>query len=358
MADTDKADTAQADTKDGNGSGLDMLRDELVEYLGAQAEHLVDKTGEKLTDLTQQLLQSAEGEGGGFLTGVGSRILQGESPLKALVAQKAGDVKDKVVEGAKSLFGGSKGKSGRAKVMNIIEVLDIGVPLRTAYDHWTQYDEFSGFTKGVQSVSQSDEVTSDWKLKVGPSKRSWKATVQEQIPDQRIVWTSSGAKGTTRGCVTFHELAPELTRVVLVVEYSPSGFFEKTGNIWRAQGRRLRLDFKNFQRYVSFADPDEVEGWRGEIRDGEVVRTHEEAMEEENEAEEEEGDGEEEGYEDEYDEDEYEDEEAPEDEDEFEDEEAPEDEDEFEDEEAPEDEDEFEDEEEEEEEGEEDEEES
>ncbi|MFF7965456.1 SRPBCC family protein [Streptomyces sp. NPDC007903] len=323
------------DVKDGAGSGLEMLRSEVGDYLGAQAEHLVGKTGKTLTGLTQKLLDTASGDGGGgggFIKGVGSRLLQGESPFKAIVAEKAGDVKDKVMDKAKGLFGGkSKGKSGSAKVMNIIEVLDIGQPLRTTYDQWTQYDEFSGFTKGVLSVSQGDEVTSDWKLKVGPSKRSYKATVQEQIPDQRIVWTSEGAKGTTHGCVTFHELAPELTRIVLVVEYSPVGFFEKTGNIWRAQGRRLRLDFKNFQRYVSFADPDEVEGWRGEIRDGEVVRTHEEVVEEEEqeageEGEEgEEGEGGEEEYEDEY-EDEEEDDEAPDEEGDYEDEEEEEDE--------------------------------
>ena len=80
-------------------------------------------------------------------------------------------------------------------------------------------------------------------------------------------------------------------RIVLVVEYYPSGFFEKTGNLWRAQGRRMRLDFKNFQRYVSLTN-EEPEGWRGEIRDGEVVVSHEDAMEEE-EAEQEESEGEE-----------------------------------------------------------------
>ncbi|MFF1934141.1 cyclase, partial [Streptomyces sp. NPDC058228] len=86
--------------------------------------------------------------------------------------------------------------------------------------------------------------------------------------------------GTTKGAVSFHELAPTLTRIVLVMEYYPSGFFEKTGNIWRAQGRRVRLDFKHFQRYVSLTE-EEPEGWRGEIRDGEVVTSHEEALEEE-----------------------------------------------------------------------------
>ncbi|MYS56874.1 polyketide cyclase, partial [Streptomyces sp. SID6013] len=75
---------------------------------------------------------------------------------------------------------------------------------------------------------------------------------------------------------------PRLTRVVVVVEYYPAGFFEKTGNLWRAQGRRLRLDLKHFARHVTLTDGEDVEGWRGEIRDGEVVRSHEEALEEEN----------------------------------------------------------------------------
>ncbi|MFC7185303.1 SRPBCC family protein, partial [Kitasatospora paranensis] len=207
---------------------------------------------------------------------------------KAFLGEKAKSVKDNVVDKVKGAFGGGGGgkpgrKSGK-KPMNIIETLDVGVPLRTAYDHWTKYEDFSGFAKGVQSVSQGDEVTTDWEVKVGPSKRSFKATVQEQVPDERIVWTSQGAKGSTRGAVSFHEITPTLTRIVLVVEYYPAGFFEKTGNIWRAQGRRLRLDFKNFQRYVSLSN-DEADGWRGEIRDGEVVKTHEEAVEEEEAAE-------------------------------------------------------------------------
>ncbi|WP_316778722.1 SRPBCC family protein [Streptomyces sasae] len=267
------------DTNHEASSGLDLLREELVDYLGAQMGHLADKAGDKLGDVTDQLLDVAEN--GGTLAGVGSRMLQGDSPLKAFVGQKAKGLKDNVMGKVKSIFGGGGGgKAGSTKVMNIVEVLDVGVPIRTAYNYWTQYEEFSGFTKGVRSVSKNDEVASTWKVKVGPSTRGWKASVEEQVPDERIVWSSEGAKGTTHGCVSFHELTPTLTRIVLVVEYYPSGFFEKTGNLWRAQGRRLRLDFKNFQRYVTFAD-EEVEGWRGEIRDGEVVRSHEEALEEE-----------------------------------------------------------------------------
>src|SRR5690606_28357225 len=101
---------------------------------------------------------------------------------------------------------------------------------------------------------------------------------------RRIVWRSKGPKGYVDGAVTFHELAPELTRVVLVLEYHPQGYFEHTVNLWRALGRRARLDLKHFQRHVmtrTLLHPEETEGWRGEIRDGEVVKDHETALREE-----------------------------------------------------------------------------
>ncbi|MFC8124838.1 SRPBCC family protein [Streptomyces sp. NPDC057302] len=262
----------------GDESGMDRLRSELTDFLGAQAEELTDRAGDALSGLTDKLQGAAEN--GGTMPRIGARVMKGESPAKAAFAEKAKDVKDNIVGKAKDLFSsGGGGGGGDAKVTNIVETVDVGVPLRAAYDNWTQYEEFSGFTKGVKSVSTSDEVSSDWKLKVGPSNRSWKATVQEQLPDDRIVWSSEGSKGSTRGAVSFHELAPTLTRIVVIVEYYPAGFFEKTGNLWRAQGRRLRLDLKHFARYVTLNADDEVEGWRGEIRDGEVVRSHEEGLE-------------------------------------------------------------------------------
>ncbi|MCX4654254.1 SRPBCC family protein [Streptomyces microflavus] len=319
MATTDK-DASEAPAE----SGVDRIKEELSKFASAQVQQLAEKAGGKLKDLTGQLTDSAEN--GGSLPSIATRVLQGESPAKAFVSEKAKSAKDAVVDKAKGVFGGGgdggggggKGrKAGGGKFMNIIEVMDVGVPVRTAYDAWTQYEEFSGFMKGVQSVSKGEDEETDWKVKVGPSTRSFKATVQEQVPDDRIVWTSEGAKGSTRGAISFHELAPNLTRIVLVVEYYPSGFFEKTGNLWRAQGRRVRLDFKHFHRYVTLTE-EEPEGWRGEIRDGEVVVTHEEAVErEEAEAEEaEDGEGEDgEGEGEDYGEEEAEDEEPEEEED-------------------------------------------
>ncbi|NXY95737.1 SRPBCC family protein [Streptomyces sp. BR123] len=272
-----------------SGGPVDQLLEEVGGYLAAQANQLADKAVGKLGDLTDDLYDVADN--GGSLADIGSRLLQGDSPLKAAVGSTFGGLKDKVKDIGSSLTGGGKGRKSGSKPTHICEVIDVGVPLRDAYDHWTRYENFSTFSKGVRSVSQGDDTTSDWKVKVGPSTRSWQATVQEQVPDDRIVWTSEGPKGTTRGCVSFHELAPSLTRVLVIVEYYPSGLFERTGNLWRAQGRRLRLDLKHFARYVTLSD-EEPDGWRGEIRDGEVVRTHEEAVEEE-EGEEEEGEEEE-----------------------------------------------------------------
>ncbi|WTD02606.1 SRPBCC family protein [Streptomyces albidoflavus] len=299
---------------DEQGSAFDRLKEEARSHLSARAQSLADKAGDKVTELTGKLSESV----GGPVGEAGKRVMEGESPVKAMASEKAKDVKDKAVGKVKEAFGGGTGSTGDTKVTNIVESIDIPVPLRTVYDHWTQFEDFSSFMKGVKSVTQNEDEETDWKAKVFLSERSWTATIQEQVPDDRIVWTSEGDKGSTAGAVTFHELAPHLTRVVAIVEYYPAGFFEKTGNLWRAQGRRLRLDLKHFARHVTLGPDPEIEGWRGEIRDGEVVRTDEEAREDEESEEE---------YEDGYDEDEDENEDGEyDDEDGYEDDEDDEDE--------------------------------
>jgi uncharacterized membrane protein len=194
-----------------------------------------------------------------------------------------GKLKDVLPGGDKKGKGG-KGGGKKVKVTNIVEHIDIGAPRRLVYDQWTQFQDYPAFMKKVVSVDQADETKLNWKAKIFWSARTWESTIVEQVPDEHIVWRSKGPKGHVDGTVSFHELAPNLTRVLVVLEYHPQGFMERTGNLWRAQGRRARLELKHFRRYVmtnSLTRADEIEGWRGEIRDSEVVRTHEEAMEEE-----------------------------------------------------------------------------
>ncbi|WP_338702127.1 SRPBCC family protein [Streptomyces sp. Q6] len=263
----------------------DHLKAELQEYLAAQAQRILVGAGRKLGESTVKLNDIAAGNSPGFaklaLDG-GRKLAEGKGPLRTAVEVGAGRLKDNVVGAFKGLGGGkSKRKGGAGKKPTVImEFIDIGVDLRTAYDQWTQYQEFSTFAKGVKNANRADDTTSDWQLKVFWSTRSWKAHTTEQVPDERIQWTSEGAKGTTKGVISFHPMGDRLTRVLLLIEYYPKGLFEKTGNIWRAQGRRARLDLKHFARFVTMRG-EASDGWRGEIQDGEVVRSHEDAVEEE-----------------------------------------------------------------------------
>ncbi|MFJ8822913.1 SRPBCC family protein [Streptomyces sp. NPDC102467] len=271
----------------------DHLKSEAQAYLAAQVQRLLVGTGRKLGETTVKLTDIAEGNSPGFaklaLDG-GRKLAEGKGPVRTAVELGGGRLKDKVVGAFKNLGGGKGKRKGGAgkKPTVILEFIDVGVDLRTAYDQWTQYQEFSTFAKGVKNANRADDVTSDWQLKVFWSNRSWKAHTTEQLPDERITWTSEGAKGTTKGVVTFHPLADRLTRVLLIIEYYPKGLFERTGNIWRAQGRRARLDLKHFARFVTLRG-EASDGWRGEIRDGEVVLSHEDALEQEQEQEEEQG---------------------------------------------------------------------
>jgi uncharacterized membrane protein len=270
----------------------DRLKEEVQAYLAAQTQRLLVGVGHKLGETTGKLNDVASGNSPGFaklaLDG-GRKLADGKGPVRSALELGAGRAKDGVVGAFKNLTGGKGRRKGGAgqKPTVIIEFIDVGVPLRTAYDQWTQYQDFSTFAKGVKSANRADDTSSDWQMKIFWSSRSWKAHTTEQVADQRISWTSEGAKGTTKGVVTFHSLAENLTRVLLVIEYYPKGLFEKTGNIWRAQGRRARLDLKNFARFTTLKGEAE-DGWRGEIRDGEVVTSHEDALAEESEESEEE----------------------------------------------------------------------
>jgi uncharacterized membrane protein len=250
------------------GGLLSTLGDAAKGYALARGQDAAKKVGGKLSGVTDKLSETSE-SGGFKATAIGEaakRVASGDSPVKAAL----GGVGSGIAEKVKSVFGKGGGGGGK-KFVSIIEDISIGVPVEVAYNQWTQFQEFASFTKGVESVEQTDEVTSNWKVKVAKSRRNFKASVTEQIPDRRIAWTTEGAKGSIKGVVTFHPLADDLTQVLLVIEYYPAGLFEKTGNIWRAQGRRTRLDLKHFRRFVMMRG-EETGSWRGEIRDGEVVR--------------------------------------------------------------------------------------
>ncbi|WP_172650749.1 SRPBCC family protein [Rhodococcus opacus] len=282
---------------DGHGASS-VLQDSIQTLLGTVAEKALSSVSDKVSNTSGRLTDYAEsgGEGGLLAALTGSeKTDDDESPdksdtgggwwdgAKQMVKDKASDVKDAVTGGG----GGGSGKGKKLKLTNIVETIDVGVPVQLAYNQWTQFADFPSFMKKVERVEQESDEKLEWKAQIFLSHRTWEATILEQVPDERIVWRSKGAKGFIDGAVTFHEVTPDLTRIVLILEYHPKGLFEKTGNLWRAQGRRARLELKHFARHVmtqTILHPDDVEGWRGEIRDGQVVeREEDEAQPEESE---------------------------------------------------------------------------
>ncbi|MEU2650971.1 SRPBCC family protein [Streptomyces albidoflavus] len=283
------ADSAFTKFKDdvAKNPATERLRDELQNYLSARARHAVTNLGHKLGESAGKLADGSAPTGAVKSLAKGGKALgEGKSPAQAALSAGGSHVMDTIKDKVKGVFGkGRKGGGGKSKSVTISEDIDVGVPVREAYDQWTQFQEFSTFAKGVVSVEKSDDTSSNWKVKVAKSTRSWKANVTEQVPDERITWTTEGAKGTVKGVVTFHRITDNLTRVLLVLEYFPKGLFEKTGNIWRAQGRRARLDLKLYRKFIMMRG-EATDSWRGEIRDGEVVVDHDEAARREEESEE------------------------------------------------------------------------
>jgi uncharacterized membrane protein len=145
----------------------------------------------------------------------------------------------------------------------IEESIDVHVPVTTAYNQWTQFEEFPRFMEGVEEVRQLDDVTTHWKAEIGGLQREFDARITEQRPDQRVAWCS--VDGTTQsGVVTFHRLGDDETRVMLQLEFQPEGFAENVGDKMGFVKRRAKGDLRRFKEYIE-ARGSETGAWRGEV---------------------------------------------------------------------------------------------
>jgi uncharacterized membrane protein len=145
----------------------------------------------------------------------------------------------------------------------VTKSVDVAVPIRTVYNQWTQFEEFPRFMEGVQEVRQLDDRTTHWRAEIAGVQREFDARITEQLPDERVAWTSTdGTKQS--GVVTFHRLDAEHTRVTAQMEYEPDGVLEKAGDKLHFVDRQVEGDLKRFKEFIE-GRSNETGGWRGEV---------------------------------------------------------------------------------------------
>ncbi|ALA59170.1 SRPBCC family protein [Nitrospira moscoviensis] len=148
--------------------------------------------------------------------------------------------------------------------MSVVEKsIEVNVPVRTAYNQWTQFEDFPKFMDGVQEVTQLDDKHLKWKANVGGKDEEWHAEITEQVPDRRIAWTSRGG-AMNAGAVTFHRLSDDKSKVMVQLEYEPQGFLEHVGDAAGLVSRRVEGDLERFKQFIE-SRGRETGAWRGTI---------------------------------------------------------------------------------------------
>ena len=143
------------------------------------------------------------------------------------------------------------------------ESIEVEVPVRTAYNQWTQFEDFPRFMEGVEQVRQLTDTELRWIAEIAGRRREWKAEITEQRPDERIAWTSR--EGTRNGgVVTFHRLGDNETRVMLQLEFEPDDAAEKIGDVTGIVKSTVKSDLKRFKEFIE-GRGRETGAWRGEV---------------------------------------------------------------------------------------------
>ena len=146
---------------------------------------------------------------------------------------------------------------------NMEKSIDVEVPVRTAYNQWTQFEEFPRFMEGVEQIEQLDDQRLHWVAKIAGKREEWDAEITEQTPDQRIAWRSVTGDENA-GVVTFHKLDDSKTRVMLQLDYKPEGVVESAGSALGFVGRRIEGDLERFKEFIE-SRGQETGAWRGSV---------------------------------------------------------------------------------------------
>ncbi len=155
-------------------------------------------------------------------------------------------------------------QSTQEDTMSTIEQsIELDVPVQTAYNQWTQFEEFPRFMEGVEEIRQIDDTHLHWVAEFGGTRHEWDAVITEQSPDERVAWRNTDGKDNA-GVVTFHRLDDSRSKVMVQMDFVPEGFKEKLGDAIGAPERRVKGDLQRFKEMIE-ARGHETGAWRGEV---------------------------------------------------------------------------------------------
>jgi uncharacterized membrane protein len=145
----------------------------------------------------------------------------------------------------------------------IEQSIELEVPVHTAYNQWTQFEDFPAFMEGVEQVEQRDEKRLHWVAQFGGTRHEWDAEITEQLPDERVAWRNTDGKENA-GVVTFHKLDDQHSRVMVQMDWVPEGIKEKVGDALGISDRRVKGDLERFKDLIE-SRGRESGAWRGEV---------------------------------------------------------------------------------------------
>ncbi|GGV73011.1 SRPBCC family protein [Streptomyces griseoloalbus] len=144
------------------------------------------------------------------------------------------------------------------------ESIEVDVPVRTAYNQWTQFESFPEFMGGVERIEQRTDTLTHWVTKIGGVQREFDAEITEQVPDERVAWTTVNGEARQAGVVTFHRLRDTTTKVMLQMDFDPDGPAENVGDKLGFVKRQVSGDLKRFKEFIEQRGL-ETGAWRGEV---------------------------------------------------------------------------------------------
>jgi len=258
---TDGTDLVKEAIKEHNEMKRAISQLQLSQFAGPNCDHvfqdMMSGVQHHVKEEETKMLPKAQQQLGAEINRLGAQMQQRKQELQSAQPRAGRPGKGSVAQQM------TEAGQDTGEASSIEQSIDVNVSVRTAYNQWTQFEEFPRFMEGVQQVQQLTDTQLHWKANIGGKVKEWDAKITEQIPDERIAWmNTSGARNA--GVVTFHRLADNKTRIMLQLEYDPEGFTETLGDAVGVVSSRVRGDLNRFKEFIE-SRGHETGAWRGAV---------------------------------------------------------------------------------------------